>query len=271
MLPTLLASLLVHGGDQPAPAASAKVAPPATQVLIVGMMHLGNPGLDLVNPHIKDVLGRRRQQEIEELVQRLQAFRPTKIAVEASPGSPSLQKRLDQYLAGTYTLRADEIDQIGLRLARQVGLSRLHGIDFKSDLDFDKVFHYAQENGQGPLVQALLREIETKIKAKLSAGYLEQHSLREILQEANTPETDALGHRLYLSLLRIGKGKDYPGADLVSQWYSRNLHIAANVARLAEPGERILVLIGAGHGKLLRKFLGEIPGIEVVECGRFLK
>jgi hypothetical protein len=77
---------------------------------------------------------------------------------------------------------------------------------------------------------------------------------------------------MYLALLRIGKAEDYPGADLVSRWYNRNLHITTNVARLSEgPGERILVLIGAGHGKLLRQFLGEMPGFEVVDCSEYLK
>jgi hypothetical protein len=70
----------------------------------------------------------------------------------------------------------------------------------------------------------------------------------------------------------IGNDRDYPGADLVARWYGRNLRIATNIARLpAGPSERILVLIGAGHGKLLRQFLAEMPGFEVVGCSEYLK
>jgi len=134
------------------------------------------------------------------------------------------------------------------------------------------LFGYAQKNAQSGLVQKLMSEFESKMKPKLATDYLEKRSIREILQEANAPATDALGHRIYLALLRIGKDKDYPGADLVSRWYSRNLRIATNIARLSEgPGERILILIGAGHGKLLRQFLGEMPGFEVVGCSEYLK
>jgi hypothetical protein len=269
MLNPLLICWLLFGADEKA--ADAPTGPP-TQVLIVAMVHLGNPGRDLVNPEIKDVLGERRQREIRDVVDRLKAFRPTKIALESTPDAPLMQQHLDQYVAGTYTLKADERDQIGLRLAKEAKHAKVYGIDFPMDLDFEGLFGYAQKNAQSGLVQKLMSEFESKMKPKLATDYLEKRSIREILQEANAPETDALGHRIYLALLRIGKDKDYPGADLVSRWYSRNLHIATNIARLSEgPGERILVLIGAGHGKLLRQFLGEMPGFEVVGCSEYLK
>jgi Family of unknown function (DUF5694) len=144
--------------------------------------------------------------------------------------------------------------------------SRVYGIDFPKDLDFDGLFRYAQEHGQGDLVQSMMGEFESKVKPQLGASYMEAHTVREILSDANAPDADEIGHRIYMAALRIGKDKDYPGADLVARWYERNLRIATNIARLPnQPGERILVLIGAGHGKLLRQFLGEMPGFQVVE------
>jgi hypothetical protein len=269
MLNPLLIWWLALGVDDKAAAAPPR---PPTQVLIVGMVHLGNPGRDLVNPEIKDILGQRRQKEIMEVVDRLKAFRPTKIALESIPEAAGLQHRLDQYLAGTYALTADERDQIGLRLAKEAKHAKVYGIDFTMELDFDGLFSYAKNNAQDDVVQKMMSEFESKMAPKLAADYLEKRSIREILQEANAPESDALGHRIYLAALPIGKGKDYPGADLVSRWYRRNLHIATNIARLSErPGERILVLIGAGHCKLLRQFLGEMRGFEVVDCSEYLK
>jgi hypothetical protein len=136
------------------------------------------------------------------------------------------------------------------------------------DLDFDKTFAFAQKNGQGQFLDRLINDFKAKMKPRPNAEYLEKHSVREILQDANTPGSDFP----YLALLAIGKDKEYPGADTVAQWYHRNLLIATNISRLSQgPGERILVVIGAGHAKLLREFLSEVPGFEVVDCLRYLK
>ena len=41
----------------------------------------------------------------------------------------------------------------------------------------------------------------------------------------------------------------------VANWYKRNLRIFANINRITEPGrDRVLVIIGAGHLKLLKEF-----------------
>jgi hypothetical protein len=244
----------------------------STLVLILGVFHMNNPQRDLINPSIKDVLGARRQREIQEVVARLQSFRPTKIALELPPGAPALKERFENFLAGKYTLTTDERDQIGLRLAQRLGHSKLYGIDFKQDLDFDSLFRFAKENGQGALVERAFADFNTKIKPKLEAGYMEAHTLREILLEGNASETQDMGHRIYVGLARIGTGDKYPGADLVSRWYDRNLKIAMNIARLAESGpERILVIIGGGHVKLVADYLRDLPDFEVVDCTNVLK
>jgi hypothetical protein len=257
--------LLAAGGDR------GDVSPVVakTQVLVVGMVHLDNPGRDVINFEIKNVLGERRQKEIREVVERLKAFRPTKIALEAPPASTAvMQRRLDQYTAGKYALKADERDQIGVRLAKEAGHKSLYGVDYEMDLDFDRMFAFAQKNGQGELLDRLINGFKSKMKPRPDAEYLERHSIREILQDANTPGSDFP----YLALLAVGKDKEYPGADTVAHWYHRNLLIATNISRLSQgPGERILVLIGAGHAKLLREFLSEVPGFEVVDCMRYLK
>jgi hypothetical protein len=266
MLRLLVIGALIAGMSDWAGAAQ-PAAP--TQVLILGVVHLDNPGRDLINFEFKDILGARRQQEIRDVVERLKAFRPTKIAVEAPPESAAvIQRRLDQYAAGKYKLKADEMDQIAVRLAKEAGHKKLYCVDYGMDLDFDRTFAFAQKNGQSELLDRLINDFKAKMKPRPDAEYLEKHSIREILQDANTPGSDFP----YLALLAIGKDKEYPGADTVSQWYHRNLLIATNISRLSQaPGERILVVIGAGHAKLLREFLSEVPGFEVVDCLKYLK
>ncbi len=261
----LIASLLLTG-DAPKPADATP-----TQVLIVGTFHMSNPGRDLLNPSVKDVLGERRQKEILEVVARLEKFRPTKIALEVDPG-PKMQQRLEKYLAGQHTLTTNEVDQLGLRLAKNLHLRTLYGIDFGEDLAIEQAFNYAEKNQQGDIVKSVMSELETKLKPSYSSEYMESHSIREILAHFNEPAMDDLGHGFYMKMLRIGKGKDYPGADVAAHWYHRNLLIATHIVRLADnPGERILVIIGSGHCKLLRQFIRETPGFELVDCMEYLK
>ncbi len=112
----------------------AETAKAEPALLIVGTPHFGNPGRDVINTQVPDVLTPERQAEIEALVEKLAAFRPTRVAVEWSADK---QARLDQryadYRAGRYTLSPNEIDQIGLRLAARLNLARVDAVDSSDD------------------------------------------------------------------------------------------------------------------------------------------
>ena len=71
----------------------------------------------------------------------------------------------------------------------------------------------------------------------------------------NEPETLARGRGLYMRFARVGAGDTHVGAELVAKWYERNIHIFANIQHLAEPGERIVVIIGSGHAPILRELI----------------
>ncbi len=51
-------------------------------IMILGSTHLANDGLDYFNTKMDDVRAPKRQREIEQLVEQLQEFKPTKIALE---------------------------------------------------------------------------------------------------------------------------------------------------------------------------------------------
>jgi hypothetical protein len=253
-------------------AAGAEPAAKPTQVMVVGVWHMDNPGLDLLNPTVKNILGERRQKEVLDVVARLERFRPTCVALEALPGSTKMQERLDGFKAGRYRLTADERDQLGLRVAKDLGHARVHGIDYRQDMDFGAMMRRAEKDGQGELAGKVLGTMQSTVAPRLKAIFREDRTVRDILLDINDPESDVIGHRLYMGLLRLGTDADYPGADLVAGWYARNLKIATNVVRLADAGhERILVVIGSGHDKLLREFLRETPGIELVDPRPFLR
>jgi len=76
-----------------------------------------------------DVLAPRRQAEIAHVVAALKEFRPTRIAVERQAGDTRIARDYADYLAGTHELTRNEIEQLGFRLARELGHTAIHPVD----------------------------------------------------------------------------------------------------------------------------------------------
>ena len=59
---------------------------------------------------------------------------------------------------------------------------------------------------------------------------------------------------------------------MTARWYERNFRIASNVLRLIDaPTDRVLVLIGAAHGPILREILSGVPGVRMIPAGDALR
>ena len=81
-----------------------------------------------------------------------------------------------------------------------------------------------------------------------------------------------VAYALGRSDLYVGFPDSHIGADLVGEWYKRNLRIFANILNEVEPEtRRIFVMFGAGHVWTLRQFLRDHPGFEVVPVDRILR
>ncbi|HEY3170374.1 MAG TPA: DUF5694 domain-containing protein [Thermoanaerobaculia bacterium] len=258
-----LAGLDGAGGEIP----GLDLARPKPKVLVLGVFHFDNPNLDYVKTAGQDMLSPDRQREVRDLVGRLAKFRPTKIALEAAYGTSDLQKKYALYREGKHTLAADEREQLGFRLAAEQGHPAVYPVDYKKDMDIDRVFKVAA-NGQSELAERLQKVF----------GYigplvenLKQRSVLEQIRFHNGREMETLS-RAYLLMAEVGKGADYAGADEVAGWYERNLKIAVNVLRVVEsPQDRILVIFGSGHRPLLCHFLRESPDVELVDAAEYLE
>jgi len=117
------------------------------QILVLGTYPMANPGHDIHNMQADDVLLPKRQQEIARLIDVLKRFRPTKIAIEADVGSPRVAQQYSDYLAGKYTLTRNEIDQIGYRLAKELGHHAIYPVDEEGDFPWGRLVNYAKANG----------------------------------------------------------------------------------------------------------------------------
>ena len=266
----LLAGLPLCGGAAPLRGADIPgldLSRPRPKVAVLGTFHMDNPNLDYVKTSGDDMLSEKRQAEIREVVGRLKAFRPTKIALESPFGTEDLGKTYALYVSGRHKLTADEREQLGFRLASELHLPTVSPVDWKKDMDLGAVLAAAPAAGQAALAQRL-EKLFGSIGATLEG--MKGKTVLEQLRFHNGPESDAY-HRGYLLLAEIGKGASYPGADQVAGWYERNLKIAVNILRIVEsPDDRVLVIFGSGHAPLLRQFLRESPDAELVDVNRYL-
>lgn len=100
-------------------------------VLLLGTFHMNNPGLDMNNYESDDVLASKRQLEIQEVVDRLVLYNPTKIMVEAlTDRFEALNNDFLSYTNGGFSLTASEIHQLGFRMAAILGHKKIYPVDW---------------------------------------------------------------------------------------------------------------------------------------------
>jgi len=247
-------------------AMSVQTPAPKTQVMILGVYHFANPKRDLVKTDLDDHMSPKRQQEIADVVGRLAKFKPTKIMVEGLPDGDA-NNRYHDYLNGKYTLTVNEVDQIGMRLAKEFGHKDIYPIDWRNDMDFDSVTSFASAHDP-----KFMDFFTSKIgEATKMMSDLPNHSVNDNLILMNDPANLKQGLEPYIRMLELTDGKQFPGADLVSGWYTRNIHIYSLMAKEVQPDDRVLVIFGSGHAPILRHLVEVSGNMQLVEPNNFLK
>jgi hypothetical protein len=242
-------------------------------IMILGMYHMNNPGLDAANVEADDVLLSRRQKEIQDVVNHLASFRPTKIAVEAPYRSTAVPDSFRQYVAGTYALSRNETEQIGFRLAKQLGLPGVTPIDFpmfmsgqvSSELDLTPAPDTAKRTV--PAAAAHPRELSAREKL------LRASTVSEYLLMLNADSSMKADHAGYLeSIQKRSAPAIYERTDQLTNWYKRNLRMFTNLNREVDHGQdRVLVLVGSGHLTILRQLASAASYYCLVEPSAYLR
>lgn len=244
------------------------------EVMILGTYHLANPGQDLHNVEVDDVTVAARQQQLEQVAQALATFRPDRIAVEAVSGREDLSlAAFDEFTPETLTKVPNEREQIGYRLAHQLGHDAVYGIDEQSDetdyFPFGIVAEFAESGGRVDAIESL-QQMAAALVETMGRMHAEQ-TIGQTLYWINQPRLIDRGHRqFYYGLLQLADHEQQPGALLNARYYERNARIFAKLTRVVEPGDRVLVVYGSGHSYWLRHFVTETPGFELVEANDYL-
>jgi hypothetical protein len=241
------------------------------ELLIVGTYHMANRGHDAYNVQADDILSSRRQQEIEQVIEVLKRFRPTKIAIEDQDGQHVAQEYSD-YLAGKYTLSRDETNQLGYRLAKELGHQQVYPVNawVGNDFPIEHVINYAKGHGRAPQLETIMAKWGAAVKEL--DGFLQAHTGLETLEHANSDAFVAENVSPYFEVARFGDPLDYAGADLLGNYYLRNIRIYQNIVNLADsPSDRILVIYGYGHLGWLRQNARQDRTLQLRTLSEFMR
>ena len=255
---------------------------PRAQLLFLGVFHFADQGLDAYKPRFRlDVRSPERQRQIEQLVEDLARFRPTKIAVEAEP---QFQRTLDSlygaYLEGTYQLGVSEVYQVGFRLAKRLRLPRVWAVDAEARGYMTDAEARAKIAALDLNMDSLMRQIENDPwTVRYRQLYAQEDSLKTLrtiaqhLLEINDPERIRIGHGAYLvGSFKLGPATEYLGPDDATSWYNRNLRIFSNLQHMTSGSDdRILLIIGAGHLPILRFLALSSPEYRLREPSEFVR
>jgi len=251
----VLASLLL---------ASPAMAADDVQVMIVGGFHMSG-GHDMHNVQVDDVLAPKRQAEIQAVVDGIAKFKPT--MVDAEWDEPYTAQKYADYRAGKLPPSHNEVVQLSFRLAKQMDIP-VHGIDVDGDFPYPPVEAYAKAHGETAVLESANAEIQATVDA--ISKTLANGTISETLRSMNEPARIARDNGFYGTMLRIGGGKEQPGADLLTAWYKRNAYICANIVQLAKRGDRVVVFYGSGHAFLLRQCVSGTPRFKLIEANDYL-
>lgn len=250
---------------------SQAATPSEVQVMVLGTYHFGNPGQDVVNTKVDDVLSPRRQAELQTLMRQLGRFKPSKVMVEREADQFPGQQLPDYsaWRSGQSRAVRNEVEQIGYRLADQLGHAAVYGVDANGEFPFEAMQNFAQQHGQQGLLQAQMDALQARAKA---IEERQAHAtIGQQLLEFNRPANILRDHQLYSVALRYGQAAEQPGAEIYGQWALRNARICARIVQLSQAGDRILVLYGAGHSYWLRQCVQEQPGWKLVDALPYLQ
>lgn len=248
------------------------------KVLLVGTWHFGYPGLDAHKTSEDEkvnVLLPHRQKEVQELVDYISKFKPTKVVVEADRNTGYLMHRRAQVNTGEEKRRPDEIDQVAFRLLDRFQLDTIYGADNMA-LSREWSMYSKDSTVMRPILDDIFEGYDYSSDdtwdAKYNAYYeandrfTVQHTILETFKMMNHPQTVADYGGAYLT--GDFKDREYKGTDAyLLYWYSRNLRIFRNIQNITENDDRIVVLFGAGHMTILHELFGNSPEYDLVPFG----
>lgn len=255
-------SLILSQFAQAIPSISSQDDPEKVQVLVVGYHYL---------PH--DVMAQNRQSELTALTEQLAIFDADKILLHVpfqSMGEERTNAKYQEYLQGHHPLNRSVQEQLGFRLAEQLGHSRLYGIEDHEALNLSGGLSTIQSQEELLQLRKLMQDgqsIESAKQAQSTVG-----SLSEYLGYLNREDVLEYEHSVLLKgLSQLKEEGQSVGAKLLSDWYGYHVRLYANLQQVAsESGQKVIVLLPSKHLPLFQELLDADPNYEWISAAPYL-
>ena len=243
------------------------------QVMVIGTFHFneyaGDNSGNSYTADVPDMMTAKRQAELEELIDAIKKFGPTKICIEVGTELQSkIDEEFNQYTNTGNSAKRNEYIQFGFRLANKCNHHTVYAVDADNSWYLDSVMQFGMQHGQANRFMEV-GQMMPELLVKQYASYDSMHTI-DIYRNINN-EADLKGiHLFHQSLCSIGKEDNYIGTNLYHDWMHRNSKIFTNVLRIAEPNDRIIVLYGAAHIHSLKTMFGDSYDFDVEELSALL-
>lgn len=257
------------------------------EILLVGFDHLSQ--MDNGTP-TSNIFSAKKQQEIKLIADKLAAFKPTMIMVEKEPDEQEMLDSLFMaYKNGNLELSdiengASETYQVGFRLAKELGLNGVKGIDH-----YESTSQSLLSSGENIEIfkngLQLLMNTARPMKAKVQQDSL---SIYEYIKIMNRDKLIDLTHKLIFNMpayvmngefsenatntVDIGEiDNKYIGAEYITLFYNRNLKIYTNIlnTQLKHKAERIVLFMGQLHIGVLRDLLEDNSKFKIIKTSEY--
>lgn len=219
------------------------------RVLNFGSVHLS--GSTDAHSSITDINNPAVKTDIQEIVYQLVKFKPTIICVEIPPESTDFINETYQKYITDQTNRinySEEINVIGLEVARLCGTKKIYGIDNPIGFDYPSLVKMANKNPSDSIyVQNIMDSYETLNKKPLLEQFI----------EINTTKSKMETFDLYNFLATMHNRNNFEGSDIIAEFYKRNLRMYTNFSDIPlTKSDRVLIIMGATHTAYFDIFIG---------------
>ncbi|MBF8150089.1 hypothetical protein ITJ86_09290 [Winogradskyella sp. F6397] len=196
--------------------------------------------------------------DLKKLVEKIVEFKPTIICLELEPKN-------NDYIASTFseyvkdqTKRlnySDELNSIGLEVARLSGTNRIYGIDSQTGFNYPSLIEIANKNVADSLYISKVMDNYQKVNAL---------KFKEQFKTINTRDYKMETFNLYNVLATQHTTGNQEGVDEITKFYQRNLKMYSNFNDIEmTENDRVFILLGATHTAYFDIFLENNPKFQL--------